>query len=207
MRSLVIPLVIFAIAGCSDPKAASERNFKKAIQTYLDAAYPRCYVVSSFPALKSDWDINYSNERLSALEKAGLLAEKEVQVEEKDFFGKPRMVTKLSYDLTEEGKKFYKADVSKNLRGDSMGGLCVGKATVKSIDQYSEPAEMMGLKVSHVNYEYTVTDLPKWASSPDLQKYVEGLKTDVESQDTPVKKAEAVVLTSNGWVHEKLFSR
>lgn len=138
---------------------------------------------------------------------AGLVTEREVQIEEKDFLGKSRTVTKLSYDLTEEGKKYYKAAVSKNLRGDSLGGLCAGKATLKSIVQYSEPADMMGLKVSRVNYEYTVADLPKWASSPDLQKYVEGLKTDVDSQDTPVKKAEAVILTSNGWVHEKLFSR
>jgi hypothetical protein len=65
----------------------------------------------------------------------------------------------------------------------------------------------MGLKVSRVNYQYTVADLPAWTSSPDLQKFVEGLKADLNSQATPLKKTEAVVLTSNGWVHEKLFSR
>lgn len=207
MRSVFVPLVILALAGCSDPKAASEKNFKTAVQNYLDALYPRCYVVSSFPAFKSDWDINHSNEKLAALAKAGLLTEKEVEVEEKDFMGRLKTVKKLSYNLNDEGKKYYKAAVAKNMRGDSLGGLCAGKATVKSIVQYSEPADMMGLKVSQVNYEYTVAGLPKWASSPELQKYVEGLKPDVDSQDTPVKKAEAVILTNNGWVHEKLFSR
>jgi hypothetical protein len=207
LRFLAIPLVLLTLAGCSDPKAVSERNFKNAIQHYLDAAYPRCYVISNFPADKGEWDFTNKNEKLAALEKVGIVTSKEIQVEEKDFLGRPRKVTKVSYDLTTEGKKFFKPNVSHNMRGEPLGGLCAGKATVKSIDQYSEPAEMMGLKVSRVNYQYTVADLPAWTSSPDLQKFVEGLKADLNSQATPLKKTEAVVLTSNGWVHEKLFSR
>jgi hypothetical protein len=144
---------------------------------------------------------------MEALVKAGLLSKKDVQVEEKAFLGGPRQVTKVAYDLSEEGKKYYKQGVSKNMRGEALGGLCAGKATVKSIDQFSEPADMMGLKVSRVNYEYTVSDLPAWTSSPDVQQFVDGLKADAGSQATPVKKVEAVVLTNNGWVHEKLFSR
>lgn len=208
MRYLAIPIVFLALAGCSDPKAASEKNFKKAIQSYLDTAYPRCYFASNFPTVKSEWNFNNSNGVLEALAGAGLLAKKEIQQEEKNIFGPgSHMVTKLSYDLTTEGKKYYKSGAVKNLRGESTGGFCAGKATVKSVGQYSEPAEMMGLKISRVNYEYTVSDLPAWASSPDIQKNVHGIKADLDSQTTPLKKVEGMVLTNNGWVHEKLFSQ
>ena len=208
MRKLVTTMVLLALAGCSDPKAASEKNFKSAMQNYLDTAYPRCYFASNFPAIKADWDIGRKNAALAALEKAGLLSVKEVQQEEKQMFSQQtRVVKKQTYDLTAEGKKYYKADATKNLKGETMGALCAGKASVKSIGQFTEPAEMMGQKISRVNYEYTVTDLPAWATSPDLQMALDGLKADAQSSSTPIKGVVAMVLTNNGWVHEKMFSR
>jgi hypothetical protein len=33
------------------------------------------------------------------------------------------------------------------------------------------------------------------------------MKADVESEAKPVKAIAGVVLTNNGWMHEKLFSR
>lgn len=208
MRHLVIPIVLLVLAGCSDPKAASEKNFKSAMQQYLDTAYPRCYFASNFPAVKADWNIGGRNDAMAALEKAGLLSVKEVQQEEKQLFSeKTRMVARLSYDLTAEGKKYYKADATSNLRGEKMGALCAGKASVKSIGQFTEPAEMMGQKISRVNYEYTVTDLPAWTTSPDIQRTIGGLQADAESASKPIKGVVAMVLTNNGWVHEKMFSR
>jgi hypothetical protein len=208
MRNFVITMIVLALAGCSDPKAASEKNFKSAMQNYLDTAYPHCYFESNFPVEKAHWDVGGKNVALAALEKAGLLSVKEVQQEEKQMFSQQtRMVTKLSYDLTAEGKKYYKVEATKNFRGETMGALCAGKASVKSIGQFTEPAEMMGQKISRVNYEYTVTDLPAWAMRPDLQQAIGGLKADAQSTSTPIKGVVAMVLTNNGWVHEKMFSR
>lgn len=208
MRYLSIPIALLALAGCSDPKSASEKNFKVAVQSYLDSEYPHCYVTRNFPAVKADFDFRHENETLEALTKAGLLSRKEIQQEEKDMFGqRPHTVTRLSYDLTAEGKKYYKPGITKNLRGDAVGGFCVGKAEVKSIGQFSEPADMMGLKVSRVNYEYTVSDLPEWTALPEIQQFVDQIQADSKSQTTPIKKVDAVVLTNNGWVHEKLFSQ
>lgn len=208
MRYLAIPALILVLTGCSDPKEASEKNFKIAIQSYLDSAYPRCYFVSNFPAIKGDWDIGGKNSGLIALEKAGLLKSTEVQEEEKQLFSQAtRMVTRLSYDLTPEGKKYYKPAAAKNMKGEEMGGFCIGKASVKMVGQYTEPAEMMGQKVSRVNYEYTVTDLPAWTSSPDVQRALKGIKADLDSEKNPIKELDALVLTNNGWVHERMFSR
>lgn len=208
MRNLVITIVLLVLAGCSDPKAATEKNFKSAMQNYLDTAYPRCYFASNFPVIKADWDIGGKNAALAALEKAGLLSAKEIQQEEKQMFSaQTRTVTKLSYDLTGEGKKYYKLDGTTTHRGETIGAFCAGKATVKSIGQFTEPAEMMGQKISRVNYEYTVTDLPAWAMSPDVQQAVGGLKADAQSASSPIKGVVAMILTNNGWVHEKMFSR
>ena len=208
MRNIFIPVLLLALSGCADPKAASEKNFKVAMQHYLDSAYPRCYFASNFPVKKSDWDIGGANATLAALEKAGLLSANEVQQEEKLMFSQQtRSVTRLSYDLTEEGKKYYKADASENMRGEKTGAFCVGKAAVKSIGQFTEPADMMGQKISRVNYEYTVTDLPAWTKSPDLHRVIRGLEADVQSTSVPIKGVVAMVLTNNGWVHEKMFSR
>ena len=208
LRYLAILIALLSVAGCSDPKAASEKNFKVAVQNYLNTAYPRCYVVRNFPTDKDEWNFNRANDTLEALAKSGLLSKKETKEEQKNMFGQgTHTVTKLTYDLTAEGKKYYKPGVTKNLRGDTMGGFCVGKANLKSIAQFSEPADMMGLKVSRVNYDYVVTDLPAWANAPDMQQALGELKADVDSKLTPRKAAEAVVLTNTGWVHEKLFSR
>lgn len=208
MRTLAITVVALALAGCSDPKVASEKNFESAMQNYLDSEYPRCYFSSNFPVEKTDFDVLGKNVGLAALEKAGLLAASEVKREEKQMFTEQtRTVTKLSYDLTAEGKKYYRAAATKNHRGEAMGAICAGKATVKSIGQFTEPAEMMGLKISRVNYEYTVTDLPAWAMRPDVQQAIRGLKADAQSAETPVKGVVGMVLTNNGWVHEHMFSR
>jgi hypothetical protein len=201
-------MAVFALAGCSDPKTASESNFKAAMQNYLDTAYPRCYFVSNFPAEKESWDVGGKNLALATLEQAGLLGVKEVQHEEKQMFSdKTRTVTKQSYDLTAEGRKYYKAEATKNLRGEAMGGLCAGKATVTSIGQFTEPADMMGLRISRVNYSYTVADLPAWAMRPDVQKAIRGLKEDAQSASTPVQGVVGMALTNNGWVHEKMLSQ
>lgn len=208
MRKLLLTLAVLSLAGCSDPKAASEKNFKAAMQNYLDTAYPRCYFTGNFPEVKADWDFAHRNAAMAALEKAGLLRSSEIEQQEKQMFSaQTRTVKRTSYELTEEGKKYYKPGVTQNLKGDSMGGICAGKAVVKSIGQFTEPAEMMGQKISRVNYEYTVTGLPGWAQSADLQKTLVGLQEDARSESSPVKGIVAMVLTNNGWVHEKMFSR
>ena len=47
MYRKIVPLALLAtLAGCSDTKDASEANFHKAAQAYLDTQYPHCFVVS-----------------------------------------------------------------------------------------------------------------------------------------------------------------
>lgn len=207
LRSVVVAGVA-VIIGCSDPKAANEDNFKISIQAYLDTAYPKCYFYTELPTTLGDFNFNGTKEKLQALVKAGIVSEKEGSREIADTFGKvKKTVPAPLFDLTDEGRKYYKPDMEKTFGGKSIGGFCFGKARVKEITQFTEPSDLFGRKVSSVNYTYEVYDFPDWAKSPEIISAIDSLKSDVESLTTPVKKMEAVVLTNNGWVHEKILKK
>lgn len=46
---ITLPIIVLALTPCSGPKDANEKNFKAAIQTYLDSEYPMCYIKAQFP--------------------------------------------------------------------------------------------------------------------------------------------------------------
>ncbi|GIZ51874.1 hypothetical protein [Noviherbaspirillum aridicola] len=205
--SLSLALVLL-LSGCSDPKAASESNFKKAAQAYLDSVYPKCYVTQTFP-----YTTTYHTGRkdtgdlLHALVKAGLLAEKELSRQKTDGWMTAKgddFIVKSTFELTEEGRKHYKSDGGKPM-GYDAGGYCAGKAEVDEIVRYTEPSDALGTRISRVNYTYRVKDLPKWALTPELVAVVPALKQDVESKEKPVKVTEGFVLTNEGWIHQSLF--
>lgn len=206
---IAIAVSSLLLSACSgDPKEANERNFKTALQSYLDSKYPRCYVVATMPYAK-EFDFTNNRATLKALAKAGLVVETEVSRKEVpvDFSGKTRTQILTSFDLTEEGKKYYRKDAVKNLAGDDMGGFCAGKAKVEKINQFSEPADMFGAKISRVSYSYSVSDLPGWAKDSEVAGSVEQLKKDVASEKAPVNENAVLVLTNNGWVHQALFDK
>ena len=196
-RIMFIALAVL-VAGCSDPKAASEKNFKAVIQKQLDDAYPKCYVVQTFPAVPNPY-LTQELAGFKALLTAGLLAEKEEPHEVADGWrGKTMVVMQTVFDLTEEGKKFYKADVGGFLT-KGQGGLCFGKASVQEITQFTEPSDMMGMRGSNVSFTYSVSDFPAWAKSPEILAAFSRIKADVESDKTPIKGREILVLTNKGW--------
>lgn len=198
-KKLLLIAAVALVAGCSDPKAATEKNFKVVVQKTLDKAYPRCYITGNFPAVS---DMMRSEKELKALVSAGLASVKDEPHEVKDW-GKPRTVIKPTYNLTEEGKKFYKADAHKAIMGGAEGGFCFGKATVKDIKEFTEPSSAMGVQMTQVKYTYEVSDVPAWAKSTEIMTAVPRLKTDVESEKTPVNGMDVMVLTNNGWVSQR----
>ena len=127
------------------------------------------YFNQKFPTTV-EFVIGGSRAILQALVKAGLVSEKEESRKEVNDIlgGAKKIVLKTSFDLTDEGRKFYKPHAVKIIGGDSIGGFCLGKATVKAVTQFSEPSDMFGQKISRVNYTYVVSDLPTWARSPEM---------------------------------------
>lgn len=200
-------LALLVLAGCGSKQDANEKNFKGAIQNFLDSAYPKCYFFENFPAVVGDFDLKNEKAILAALLKTGLVSVKDEPHEETNLFGKKKTSIKPTFYLTEAGKKFYKTDIQKTLGGQSIGGFCVGKAKVQDVPQFTEPSDMLGQKISRVNYTYVVNDLPSWTKSPEILSAIPSLKPDVESENKPIKSLDAVVLTNNGWVHERLFRK
>nr|WP_314613719.1 hypothetical protein [uncultured Pseudomonas sp.] len=210
MHRKIVPLALLAtLAGCSDTKDASEANFHKAAQAYLDTQYPHCFVVSNFPTKTQDFDVTGTNKALHALAKVGIVSEREIsRVEIPERLWQPaRTDIYYAYDLTDEGRKLYKADAQKMLNGSTRGGLCFGKAQVTAIEQFSEPGEMMGRTISDVTYAYKITGLPDWAGNEEVKSNIRDLGKAVATNDTPAREKRVMVLTNQGWVHERLFAK
>src|SRR5689334_5096297 len=98
-RLAIAAAIVVAICGCSDPKTANDKNFKNAIQVYLDTAYPRCYVHANFPRTIA-FDYRGETRELRALARAGLLVEYEGTVEAPAMFGSARKQSATAFDLT-----------------------------------------------------------------------------------------------------------
>ncbi|WP_323613160.1 hypothetical protein [Pseudomonas putida] len=210
MYRKLVPLALLAtLAGCSDTTDTSETHFQKAAQAYLDTQYPHCFVITSFPAKTQDFDTNGTNKALHALAQVGVVSEKEIsRTEVPERLWQPaRTDIYYAYDLTAEGRKYYKADAQKMLNGSTRGGLCFGKAQVTAIERFTEPGEVMGQTISNVTYAYTITGLPAWAANNEVQANIPPLREAVATNQTPARETRAMVLTNKGWVHERLFDK
>ncbi len=192
MYRKIVPLALLAtLAGCSNSEDISEASFQKAAQAYLDTQYPHCFVISSFPTRTQDFDVHGTNKALHALAQVGVVSEKEISRTEVParLWQAARTDIYYAYDLTDEGRKYYKAD----------NGLCFGKAQVTAIEQFSEPSEVTGQKMSNVTYAYKITGLPAWAANEQVRASIAELGKAVASNDAPLKETRAMVLTSQGW--------
>ncbi|GLO47477.1 hypothetical protein [Pseudomonas putida] len=197
MYRKILPLALLApLAGCSNSEDTSEASFHKAAQAYLDTQYPHCFVISSFPTKTQDFDLHGTNKALHALAQVGVVSEKEISRTEVParLWQAARTDIYYAYDLTDEGRKYYKAD----------NGLCFGKAQVTAIEQFSEPSEATGQKMSRVTYAYKITGLPAWAANEEVKASVAELGKAVASNEVPLKDTREMVLTSQGWrLHDK----
>lgn len=200
-------LTAFLMAGCSSAKDANESNFKAAAQDFLNTEYPNGYFLVNFPYKTDGISFNNTPAILHELARLGLV--KETEISRRDIpssFGREaRVEIVYEYDITDEGKKFYQADYTENIRGDDLGGFAFGKATVAKIINFTEPTSFMGYTVSEVTYTYTVSDIPAWAKDAELLNLDKQLKQDVESGKTPVQSKAVFVLTDKGWIHEQLM--
>ncbi|EPY4331822.1 hypothetical protein ACXDJA_005553 [Klebsiella variicola] len=198
-----------ALTGCDDPKKPSESNFKTAAQQYLDTVYPACYIKANFPYKTDGIAFNNLPEILHAMAGKGLLTEQELSRKHIDasWGSNARDVVVNSYDLTEEGKKYYKPDAAKTMKGENIGGFCFGKATVTEVSNFTEPSDAMGQKISRVSFTYKVSEIPDWAKSPEIMNADRQLQKDVSSESEGVKVTNVFLLTNNGWIHERLFGK
>lgn len=204
MKKIVLmALTASALAGCSDPKSATDSNFKAAIQNYLDTQKPSISLSETFPAQVPKSNIN-EIQRLNILVNVGLLSAKEQKIKEQSLFGSTNMVPGIVYTLTKDGKEFSHRNKPQML---SWGGtdFFYGKYTVESISNYSEPSSVDGMKISNVNYTYEITDLADWFKKLEHTNNSSLLAGKSSSENKPIKGSTILILTNKGWVTQKMF--
>ncbi|BCF95980.1 hypothetical protein PPGU19_005490 [Paraburkholderia sp. PGU19] len=195
-------VTLFGLSGCGSKQDANKSNFQSAIQDYFNTKSGVCVMVPAkeIPfTLQKSGGMNFINEpeKAAALVSAGLLSAKDTEV--KAPFGN-KMVAGVQYSLTDEGKKYLVKGAAGNM--GNWDAFCGGKYKVKEVENFTQPADMFGTKISQVNFIYEVDDVPAWAKQPALQAAYPSVQHDLS--DAPGDKA-VLVATSDGWMHERLF--
>lgn len=214
-------LVALAVAGCSDPKEASKGNFKTAINAWVEknppclsvprsqirpdgadeAPFPRYLDISPTTAKYILEGRTREQARFDALVEVGLLKVEETTIAKKALFGnQSQNVPVRAYDLTDTGKKAVSSEGEKSAFRSPAQSFCYGTPSVDEVLQFTEPADAMGVKVSRVAYRYHLKDLPGWALNEKMQLAFPQLK---EHAADSIDAKAAVILTNDGWVHEK----
>jgi len=226
MRSVVVLAAVAAlVAGCSDPKAASKKNFETVINDWISKNPPCLSLPYSgvraadsaadagvFPlyveAAVSDHPVRLENQKkaaapFEALEVAGLLKAEPAEITQSGFFAGPQpKLAVVAYTLTPEGEKAFSAKGNSRMMADPS--FCYGEPSVKEIVRFTEPGDMMGMTVSQVEYTYQLKNMPEWAKSKPMQAAFPQLARD--NADT-LEDKDAVVLMNEGWVHERAMKR
>ena len=113
-------------------------------------------------------------------------------------FGKPE--PGFEYSATEAGAKVLVSGAGNNVgRGP---GFCMGKYRVSEVTGFTEPADAMGMKISKVIYTYGVEGAPDWVKRPEILKANPNVAPDL---DPKASKNAVLILTNDGWVHERVF--
>ena len=195
------------LGACSSPKDASKDNFEKALQSYHDSVVtPYCVSAggADYPLLlaKQNTLSRDKLEQQDALVAAGLLTRSEGETEESRGFMNPKkvMVPAYKYEILADAKQQFKP--GENGAGFiRRGQFCFGKVMVDEVKSFTEPADRMGMKISQASYSYRVQDVPVWAEHAAVQAAFPHLVAELKKTETRA----ALVLTSEGWVHEKMM--
>ncbi|WP_439672817.1 Lipoprotein (plasmid) [Cupriavidus necator] len=201
--SIVSAVTLLALTGCGSKQDATKSNFKAAIQDYFDKTKGACVMApaKSFPfkiEKKDGLRFMRNPEKAAALAKAGLLSEAEAEMPSQNPWNKTP-IPATEYGLTEFGKKFLIKGAGGNI--ENWDGFCGGKFKVVEVDNFTQPADMFGSKVSQVNYTYEIVDAADWTKVPEMRAAYPQLKAASEK----ARDKTVLVATSEGWMHERLF--
>ncbi len=191
------------LAACGNPKDATKSNFSKSIQAYLDTQHGLC---AALPAMEVPFTLENkggfnadAKKRADALVDAGLLTKRDTEI--KAMFGN-RMEPATEYQVSDFGKTHLTPKAADTL--GRQDAFCSGKYVMVDVDNFTEPSDMMGMKVFRVNYRYKVDGIADWAKSEALRT---SYKNIAEQSKGDIKSKAALILTNNGWIHERLFKQ
>lgn len=213
--TLLATALALSLSGCLDPKQASKANFAAAIASGLEAAgdaerslcmelpgeLAKDHASFSIEQPKAHFesgDAKYNaNKQLNAL---GPLVDNGLLERTDSQFKKPWSgdYVRSTFTITETAKPLIR---EKKAGNDFIGysvktRLCVGKLVLAEVESYTEPADLMGKRVSEVTTRFRYDDLPTWVSDEAVTTYWKEAESAAKGD---IMIGVALVLTSNGW--------
>ncbi len=179
-------MAAMASVGCNK-KADNTSNYTNAINTYY-AAHPACLWDSEvkFPLQVATSDAT-KTAPYDALVDQGLLTR--TSVEKKKLLILSEQAN--NYDLSDKGRSAWTADNGQ----PGFGNFCYGHRKVSAIDA-STPANDQPGATTVINYHYTFSDAPGWASAAETQTAFPVLHANLSG---PQAAQATLANTSNGW--------
>jgi hypothetical protein len=201
----VMVIGILLLVGCGSTNDANQKNFSAAINAYLAKRGQLCLgIPSTWPV-----DLNDAERRsgmgtaaeMAALENVGLVRSHEAETEYMPPLSSRPVKTKvLRYELTDNGKTFYREKDRLGLAGNkqAQGDLCYGQQALDKIVNSQGPTAAGDSKEVTVFYTYRIENLAEWAKSPDIQRVFPGIVSTIDGAGK-TQMNRALTLTSQGW--------
>jgi len=197
---LIISIMIFIVNGCGeiDNKEVSKENFINILNDYYSR---NCVMIGTgdFPKEeKLKGGFYNSIKELEALERLGFVKSKNIKIEEVWIRNETKKVDGKLFSLTEKGKKYYKNEKYSK-------GFCIYNRSIATIDNYTEPSNMMGMTLTRVNFTFSPI------KSTDLLREIKKEKVLMDSLSKSLNKksdrAELILTGMKGWMHQRDFKR
>ena len=199
---MVLAAAAALLTSCGSPQDADADNFRAALQSWFDE-HGECVNIGDMPAKIRVGTPLRRKARYEAMTAAGLLTIESRREERPSVMGQYRSHDDyLVYRPTGEG-----AQVIREAADTFLGRneLCFARRNVIEVMSWTQPGEMMGLHVSQVRYRYRLDDIAPWVIMPAMRAAFPGMAKAV---DTPRGEDRAsLILTSEGWRHEKALRR
>jgi len=113
----------------------------------------------------------------------------------------------LRYELTDNGKTFYREKDRLRLGGNKQvqGDLCYGQQALDTIVKWEGPTTLGDSKAASVFYTYRIENLAEWAKNPDIQRVFPGIVSTINGAGN-TQMNQALILTNQGWQAKGLDS-
>ena len=196
----------------NDTQAANGANFERALNAHY-AQMKQCVKIGSKPNADGiiqefRTDGSLQDKQLpfyNGLVNLGLVEAVTYQKDTKNFSGQVTgKADWVGYKFSDKGQTFLRpAELDKGAFSTGARQLCYATPQVVEIINFTEPAEALGMKVSNVQYSYTLVDIAPWANDSALTKQFDWLSERISSDN--ILKDDDLVLTNNGWVHHSVL--
>jgi len=203
---------VLMLVSCASKNDANEKNFSEALNSYLATKGSLCLgIPSAWPV-----DLNEAERRggmgtaaeMAALEKVGLVRSHEAETEYMPPLSSRPVKTKvLRYELTDNGKTFYREKDRLGLAGNKQvqGDLCYGQQALDKIVNWQGPTAAGDSKEVTVFYTYRIENLSDWAKNADIQRVFPGIVSTIDGAGK-TQMNQALTLTNQGWQAKRIGS-